>query len=85
MVVFTLFFGRLAGLYSEGMPYPLLALAGSVLWLFFANAVTLASGSLVGNAALITKVYFPRLAAPIAPVLAGLVDLAARVRRCCSS
>jgi lipopolysaccharide transport system permease protein len=73
--VFTLFFGRVAGLYSEGKPYALLALSGSVIWLFFANAVTLSSGSLVGNSALITKVYFPRLAASIAPVLAGLVDL----------
>jgi lipopolysaccharide transport system permease protein len=75
MVVFTLFFGRVAGLYSEGKPYALLALSGSVIWLFFANAVTLSSNSLVGNASLITKVYFPRLAASIAPVLAGLVDL----------
>jgi lipopolysaccharide transport system permease protein len=75
MVVFTLFFGRVAGLYSEGKPYALLALSGSVIWLFFANAVTLSSNSLVGNASLITKVYFPRLAAAIAPVLAGLVDL----------
>jgi lipopolysaccharide transport system permease protein len=75
MVVFTLFFGRVAGLYSEGKPYALLALSGSVIWLFFANAVTLSSNSLVGNASLITKVYFPRLAASIAPVIAGLVDL----------
>jgi lipopolysaccharide transport system permease protein len=75
MIVFTLFFGRIAGLYSEGKPYALLALSGSVIWLFFANAVALSSGSLIGNAALITKVYFPRLAASIAPVLAGVVDL----------
>jgi lipopolysaccharide transport system permease protein len=75
MVVFTLFFGRLAGLYSEGKPYALLALAGSVVWLYFANSINLSANSLVGNAALITKVYFPRLAASIAPVVAGLVDL----------
>jgi len=75
LIVFTLFFGRVAGLYSEGKPYALLALSGSVIWLFFANAVTLSSSSLVGNASLLTKVYFPRLAASIAPVLAGLVDL----------
>jgi lipopolysaccharide transport system permease protein len=75
MVVFTLFFGRIAGLYSEGKPYALLALSGSVIWLFFANAVALSANSLVGNAALITKVYFPRLAAAVAPVIAGLVDL----------
>ena len=75
MVVFTLFFGRFLGVYSVG-PYALLALSGSVIWLFFANSVTLASGSLVGNAALLTKVYFPRLLAPLAPVFAALVDLA---------
>ena len=75
MVVFTLFFGRIAGLYSEGKPYALLALSGSVIWLYFANAVNFSSNSLVGNANLITKVYFPRLDAPLAPVLAGLVDL----------
>src|SRR5215204_4129056 len=75
MVVFTLFFGHVAGLYSEGKPYALLALSGSVIWLFFANAVTLSSNSLVGNASLLTKVYFPRLAASVAPTLAGLVDL----------
>jgi lipopolysaccharide transport system permease protein len=74
MLVFTLFFGKFVGLYSVG-PYQLLALSGSVIWLFFANSVTLASGSLVGNAALLTKVYFPRLLAPLAPVLAALVDL----------
>jgi lipopolysaccharide transport system permease protein len=76
MVVFTLFFGRLAGLYAEGKPYALLALSGSVIWLFFANSVTLAAGSLVGSAPLITKVYFPRLLVPVAPVIAGLVDFA---------
>ena len=63
MVVFTLFFGRIAGLYSEGVPYALFALTGSVPWLFFANGVALAANSLTGNSALITKVYFPRLAA----------------------
>jgi lipopolysaccharide transport system permease protein len=76
MVVFTLFFGRIADLYSEGKPYALLALSGSVIWLFFANSVTLSANSLVGNASLITKIYFPRLLAPVAPVIAGLVDLA---------
>src|SRR5919201_1472859 len=75
MVVFTLFFGRFLDVYSVG-PYQLLALSGSVIWLFFANSVTLASGSLVGNAALLTKVYFPRLLAPLAPVVAALVDFA---------
>jgi lipopolysaccharide transport system permease protein len=72
MVVFTLFFGRYLDVYSPG-PYALLALSGSVLWLYFANSVTLAAGSLVGNASLLTKVYFPRLLAPLAPILAALV------------
>ena len=75
MVVFTLFFGRFLDVYSVG-PYQLLALSGSVIWLFFANSVTLAAGSLTGNASLLTKVYFPRLLAPLAPVFAALVDLA---------
>lgn len=75
MVVFTLFFGKFLNVYSVG-PYQLLALSGSVIWLFFANSVTLASGSLTGNASLLTKVYFPRLLSPLAPVFAALVDLA---------
>jgi lipopolysaccharide transport system permease protein len=75
MVVFTLFFGRYLDVYSAG-PYALLALSGSVIWLFFANSVTLAATSLVGNASLLTKVYFPRLLAPLAPIIAALVDLA---------
>jgi lipopolysaccharide transport system permease protein len=76
MVVFTLFFGKLAGLYTANQSYAVLTLTGSVIWLFFANSVTLGANSLVGNSALITKVYFPRLLAPAAAVAAGLVDLA---------
>jgi lipopolysaccharide transport system permease protein len=76
MVVFTLFFGRLAGLYSPGQKYALLTLTGSVIWLFFANSVTMSSNSLVGSSNLITKVYFPRLLSAASPVIAGLVDLA---------
>jgi lipopolysaccharide transport system permease protein len=75
MVVFTLFFGKVGDFYSEGKPYALLVLSGSVIWLYFANSVTLGSGSLVGNASLLTKVYFPRLLAPIGPTVAALVDL----------
>jgi lipopolysaccharide transport system permease protein len=75
MVVFNLFFNKFVGIYSVG-PYALVALSGSVIWLYFANSVTLASGSLVGNASLLTKVYFPRLLAPLAPIFAALVDLA---------
>ena len=74
MLIFTIFFGRLAGIASEGIPYPLFALAGLVPWTFFANAVTASSNSLVGSANLITKVYFPRLIVPAAAMLAGLVD-----------
>ena len=75
MAVFTVLFGRILKIYAVG-PYPLIALTGAVIWLFFANSVTIASGSLVGNAPLLTKVYFPRLLAPLAPVIAALVDLA---------
>ena len=74
MVIFTIFFGRLAGVDSSGIPYPLYAFAGLVPWTFFSNALTAASNSLVGSANLITKVYFPRLIVPAAALLAGLVD-----------
>jgi lipopolysaccharide transport system permease protein len=77
MLVFTLFFGRLAGMdmRTEGMPYPLFAFAGLLPWTFFANAITNSGNSLVGSANLITKVYFPRMIIPGATVAAGLVDL----------
>ena len=74
MVVFSLFFGRLAQMPSDGLPYPLFCLAGLVPWQFFAFGLNESSNSLVGNRTLITKVYFPRLTIPVAPVLAGLVD-----------
>lgn len=74
MVIFTIFFGRLAGVASAGIPYPLFALAGLVPWTFFSNAITASGNSLVGSANLITKVYFPRLIVPAAAMLAGLVD-----------
>jgi lipopolysaccharide transport system permease protein len=76
MVVFTLFFGRLAGVPSDGVPYPLFSLAGLVPWTFFATGLVQSSNSLVGSQQLITKVYFPRLAIPIATVLAAVVDFA---------
>jgi lipopolysaccharide transport system permease protein len=75
MIIFTIFFGRLAGVASAGIPYPLFALAGLVPWTFFANAITASGNSLVGSANLITKVYFPRLIVPAAAMLAGLVDV----------
>jgi lipopolysaccharide transport system permease protein len=75
MLIFALFFGRLAGLPSDGVPYPLFAYAGLLPWTFFANAVTTSGNSLVGNTNLVTKVYFPRMIIPIAAVAAGLVDM----------
>ncbi len=74
MVVFSLFFGKLAKMPSDGVPYPIFAFAALVPWTFFANGLSQASNSLVGSAELIKKVYFPRLAIPIAAVLVGAVD-----------
>ena len=74
MLIFTIFFGKLAGVGSSGIPYPLFALGGLVPWTFFANSITASGNSLVGSANLITKVYFPRLIVPAAAMLAGLVD-----------
>jgi len=74
MIIFTIFFGRLAAVDSAGIPYPVFALAGLVPWTFFSNAITASGNSLVGSANLITKVYFPRLIVPAAAMLAGLVD-----------
>lgn len=74
MVVFSVFFGRMAKIPSEGIPYPIFVYAGLLPWTYFANAITLSGNSLVGNAQLITKLYFPRMAIPMAACLAGLVD-----------
>jgi lipopolysaccharide transport system permease protein len=76
MLVFTLFFGRLARMPSDGLPYALFAYTGLVPWQFCAFAVSQSGNSLVANQNLITKVYFPRLVVPLASVLAGLVDFA---------
>lgn len=76
MLVFTLFFGRLAGVPSDNVPYPVFAYAGLLAWTFFSNAITSSGNSLVGSANLITKVYFPRMIIPGAAVAAGLVDFA---------
>ncbi len=75
MVVFTVFFGRLAKMPSDGIPYPVFSFAALVPWTFFANGLSQASAVLVGSTNLVTKVYFPRLAMPIASVLSGVVDL----------
>ena len=74
MIVFSLFFGRLAGLPSDGVPYPIFSYAALVPWIFFANGVTSSANSLVGSSHLITKVYFPRLIIPISSVLSGIPD-----------
>jgi lipopolysaccharide transport system permease protein len=76
MVVFSLFFGKLAKMPSDGVPYPIFSFAAMVPWTFFAGALVNSADSLVGSANLIRKVYFPRLAIPIATVIAGLVDFA---------
>ena len=75
MIVFSLFFGNLAKIPSDGIPYPIFSYAALVPWTFFANGLSQASNSLVGSANLIKKVYFPRLAVPISTVLSGVVDL----------
>jgi lipopolysaccharide transport system permease protein len=76
MVVFSVFFGKLAKIPSDGIPYPVFSYTALVPWTFFAHGLTQASNSLVGGARLITKVYFPRLAMPIARVLSGVIDFA---------
>ncbi len=75
MGIFSIVFGQ-RGLATAGVPYPVFVIAGLVPWFYFANATAGASGSIVGNTQLISKVYFPRLAIPLAAVLANLVDLA---------
>jgi lipopolysaccharide transport system permease protein len=75
MAVFAVIFGRLARLGSDGLPYPVFALAALVPWTYFANALTQAGNSLVDQHQLLTKVYFPRLLLPLAAVIAGLADL----------
>lgn len=76
MVVFSLFFGKLAKVPSDHIPYPIFSYTALVPWSFFATGLANASNSLVGSANLIKKVYFPRLAVPIATVLSGVVDFA---------
>lgn len=76
MVVFTIFFGRLAKVPSDGVPYPLFSLAAVVPWTYFATAASNGAASLVGSQHLVAKVYFPRVLVPLAAVLMPLVDLA---------
>ena len=74
MVVFSLFFGHLARMPSDGIPYPIFSFAALVPWCFFANGLSQSSNSLVGSSNLITKVYFPRLIVPLASAFSGVVD-----------
>ncbi len=74
MVVFSLFFGRLAKIGSDGLPYPIFNYAALLPWTYFSGALSNASGSLVGSAHMITKIYFPRLILPLSAVISGLVD-----------
>jgi len=76
MVVFSIFFGKLAGVPSDGLPYPVFSFCGLLPWQLFSFALTQSSNSLVQNAHVLTKVYFPRLIIPFASVIAGLVDFA---------
>jgi lipopolysaccharide transport system permease protein len=76
MVVFSLFFGQLGKMPSDGIPYPIFVYCALLPWQLFAHALSESSNSLVANERLITKVYFPRLVVPIAAVLGGLVDFA---------
>jgi lipopolysaccharide transport system permease protein len=76
MIVFSIFFGNMAGLASDGSPYPIFSYTALVPWFFFSTSLTQSSNSLVGNSQLIKKVFFPRLAIPISNVLSPLVDMA---------
>ncbi|PIT89080.1 MAG: phosphate ABC transporter permease [Candidatus Levybacteria bacterium CG10_big_fil_rev_8_21_14_0_10_36_7] len=74
MVVFSVFFGKLAGMPSDGIPYPIFVYSGLLFWQFFSSALSQTSNSLVSNANIITKVYFPRLILPISGVITKFVD-----------
>lgn len=74
MIIFSIIFGRLAGLPSDGYPYPVFVFAGLLPWTFFANAIAAIGGSVVGSANLVSKIYFPRLVIPLTPIGSGVVD-----------
>src|SRR5690242_8457306 len=76
MIVFSVFFGRLAQMPSDGYPYPIFVYAALLPWTFFANSITSSANSLVGSANLVSKVYFPRLIIPLSSVGSALVDFA---------
>lgn len=74
MVVFTIFFGQLASIPSDGLPYPIFSFTALLPWQLFSNALTNSSNSLVNNRELITKIYFPRIILPLASIVSGFVD-----------
>jgi lipopolysaccharide transport system permease protein len=74
MLIFSLFFGKLANMPSDGLPYPLFTYTALVPWMFFSNSLTMSSNSLVQNANMLKKIYFPRLIIPISTILSGAVD-----------
>jgi lipopolysaccharide transport system permease protein len=76
MVVFTIFLGRLAGVPSDGVPYPIFSYLGLLPWMYFSGAVTRSGASVVGSAHLLTRVYFPRVLVPLSATLSALVDFA---------
>jgi lipopolysaccharide transport system permease protein len=76
MIIFTLFFGRMAKMPSDGIPYPLFSYSALLPWTYFSTSVGLSGNSLIGGANLVRKVYFPRVALPAASTLSGLVDFA---------
>lgn len=74
MIVFSFFFGSLAQISSDGLPYPIFSYSGLILWMFFLNSVSLASSSLLNDARLVTKIYFPKLILPLSTTLVCLID-----------
>lgn len=74
MVVFSLFFGRLANVPSDSVPYPIFSYSALAIWVYFSNSLSMSANSLVGNTELISKVYFPRMIVAVSPVIAGLLD-----------
>ena len=74
MIIFSVIFGRLANMPSDGIPYPVFSYAALVPWTYFSTALTKSTDSLVGNVGIFTKVYFPRLLIPVTPVISGLLD-----------
>jgi lipopolysaccharide transport system permease protein len=74
MLVFSIVFGKLAGVSSEGIPYPIFSYAALIPWTFFANTLNASGSSLISSTGLFTKVYFPRIIIPLTPVLSKLID-----------